>query len=317
MKTNPPLFHLPLLLVMLSHPASHAAVVNVVPGTNNSIINQVTLLIGGSDVVQNSEASGVINQGDSPVYVKSVRITDGGGVNLVHFNTEDAITANVNPQLASIGGVGVFDNGVYTRSKENGLAAYAEAFANTSLDTDLRNFTYHDLLSPGPTTPGTPDLDLLFYRALNIDDYVLVVERWGNSTFDVTALMADGTPYAGANVLRLGGPGGDDGVGYQVHDWNTGYAASTNWNTQAQVLTVVSVKKFFENTATPEAPVYGFRIVNEGEADPKLLGISADTFLNNPVNPKLVPEPSASLMALAAGVFLLGSRRRPRTDRSA
>lgn len=312
----PPFKTLPLLLLPALLPCE-AAVVNVVPGTNNAIIEQVTILMGATEVVQNIEEPGVDDISDSPVLIKSVRITDGGGVDLVHFNTEGAAVVNVNPELASIGGVGVFDNGVHTASEDDGLAAYGDAFAATSLDTDLRNYGYHDYLSPGPTTPGTPDLDLLFYRALNIDDYLLVVERWGNSTFDVTALDINGNVIAGSNTLRLGGAGGDFGVGYQVHDWNTGYAAETYWPTQAQTLTVVSVAKFFENTNVPEGPVFGLRILNEGEADTKLLGISADTFLNNPTNPNVVPEPSSSLLALAAGVFFLGVRRRPRNEPAA
>jgi hypothetical protein len=166
------------------------------------------------------------------------------------------------------------------------------------LNTDLRNFGYHDYLSPGPTTPGTADLDLLFYRALNLDDYILVSERWGNSTFTVTALMADGNPYPNANVLRLGGSGGTFGVGYEVHDWNTGYAAATNVPSQAQALTLFSIEKFFES-------------VGPAQNQP---GPSANSFLDNPVNPQVVPEPSSALMILLGSAFVLGSRKRPQRN---
>ncbi len=299
---------------------SNAAVINLLPGANNVAIQQLTLLIGGTPQVQTAEATGVTHTGDGEVLVKSVRITDGGPVDLTFFNTEAAAAVNVNSQLSTISGVGVFDNGAVTTSSGAGHQAYADAFAAASLNTDLRNFGYHDYLSPGPTTPGTPDLDLLFYRALNLDDYILVSERWGNSSFTVTALMADGNPYPDANILRLGGSGGAFGVGYEVHDWNTGYAAATNVPSQAQALTLFSIAKFFESSGPQggppvlAGPVYGLRIENVGEADVKIMGISANSFLDNPVNPQVVPEPSSALMILLGSVFFIGSRKRQRRN---
>lgn len=280
------------------------------PGSNNIAIEQLVLFINGSDVTQTTEATGVNVNSDTAVNVKSVRITDGAQVDLTFFNTAGAEARNINPELATISGIGVFDNGTYTPST-SGLAAYGNAYAAASQDTDLRNHGYHDFLTPTNPTAGTPDLDLLFFRALNLDDYVLVAERWGNSFFEVTALDADGNPYAGANVLRIGGPGPSADVGYTNHDWNTGYAAATNQPTQAQALTLFSVEKFFEGTQV-SGPVYGFRIDNDGEADVKLMGISANTFLDNPENPQLIPEPSAFLMTAIAGLALVLPRRRNR-----
>jgi hypothetical protein len=306
-----PLKPIPLILLLACVPSlSRAAVINLMSGANNVAIQQLTLLVGGSTVVQTTEATGVNHTGDNEVLVKSVRITDGAPVELTFFNTEAAAAVNVNPELSGIAGVGMFNNGVVTTSLADGHQAYADAFAAASLDTDLRNFGYHDYLSPGPTTPGTPDLDLLFYRALNLDDYILVSERWGNSSFTVTALMADGNPYPDASILRLGGSGGNPGVGYEVHDWNTGYAAATNIPSQAQALTLFSVAKFFEAQGSNGGPVYGLRIENAGEADVKIMGISDNTFLDNPVNPKVVPEPSGMLLALTSCMVLLGLRRR-------
>lgn len=286
-----------------------AAVLNVTPGVNNLPIQQVTYTIGGNDVVQSTEAVGVTQTGDSEVYLKSVRITDGAVVDLPFFNTGGAKVVNLNPQLGSTAGAGVFNNGVTTNSNA-GLANYAIALAGTSQDTDLRNYSFHDFLVPTPPVAGVSEFDLLFKNALNLSDYLLVAERWGNSFFEVTALMADGTPYASANTLRLGGPGGDFGVGYQVSDWNTGFAAAGSVPSQAQVLIIASVAKFFEGTNATPGPVYGLRVVNDGEADPKILGISNNTFSDNPENPLIVPEPSSFLMLLAAAGSLMGFRRR-------
>lgn len=304
------------LLVAGSITLCDAAVVDVLPGVNNAPITGVTFTQGASTVVQNTEESDVTRLGTAPVLLKSVRITDGGPVDLTFFNTEGAKVVNVNSDLSDIAGVGVFDNGAFTFSDE-GLTEFADAFAATTLDTDLRNFGYHDLLSTA-LGENAPVLDLLFYRALEPSDFLLVSERWGNSSFTVTALMADGTPYQFANSLRLGGAGGDEGVGYQVHDWNTGVAGDapgefSYFDGQAQMLTVVSVEKFFEGVAPENSgDVYGLRIFNSGEADVKILGASNESFDDNPENPQLVPEPSSFLMALFGSLFFLTSRTRAR-----
>ncbi|RYD37618.1 MAG: hypothetical protein EOP85_17470, partial [Verrucomicrobiaceae bacterium] len=166
-------------------------------GLNNLAITSVTYTIGGSTVAQLTEASGVTNVGDSPVYLKSVGTASGP--DLTFFNTAGAKVFNVNPELGTTGGVGVFDNGVTTPSNA-GLSAYAAAVEGTSMDTDIRNFGYHDYLSPGPTDPAVADLDLQFAKAMNLTDYLVVTERWGNSSFQLLALAADGEPYVGANI---------------------------------------------------------------------------------------------------------------------
>jgi len=295
---------------------SQAAILQITPGVNNMAIKQVVLTINGTDVTQNTEESGV-TRGDSnsPINVKSVSISDGTPVNvqLSYFNTEAAKVVNVDPNLASSIGIGVFKNGVTTNSATNNIPNYATAFAGTSTNNDLRNYAFSDYVTPARTT-STPQLDILFYRALTIADYVMVSERNGNSAFQVTALDFQGKPYGSGNTLKLGG---DGGAFYSVYDWNTGVASKDSFPTQAQVLTVFSVAKFFEQLDIDpqrESFVFGLRITNDGEADPKILGISASTFLDNPINPLVpldpCPEPSTGLLILSASMFFLGSRKR-------
>lgn len=283
-----------------------AATMDIKPGQNNLAILHVAYSINGSDVVHGTEASGVVNSGDSEVFLKAIGTVSGPTLN--YFNTAGAKVLNVNPQLAGTSGVGVFNNGA-TTSSNAGLAAYAAAVEGTSTDTDLRNFSYHDYLSPGPTDPLVADLDLHFAKALDMKDHLVVSERWGNSSFQLLALAANGQPYEGANILRLGGSGGTPGIGYEVHDWNTGFAAATNVPSQAQALTLFSVAKFFEGTNVTPGPIYGLRIFNHDEADVKILGISDNTFADNPDNPNVVPEPSALLLSIAGGLVFLGFRR--------
>ncbi|MBJ7424511.1 MAG: PEP-CTERM sorting domain-containing protein [Akkermansiaceae bacterium] len=297
-----------------------AAIIQITPGVNNMAIKQVVLTIGGTDVTQNTEETVVTRGGsNSPINVKSVNISDGSPVNvhLSYFNTEAAKVVNVDPNLANSAGIGVFNNGVTTKSATNNISSYATAFAGTSTDTDLRNYAFNDYVTPARTT-NTPQLDILFYRALTIDDYVLVSERWGNSAFQVTALDVQGKPYASGNTLKLGGNGGSF---YTAYDWNTGVASKDSFQTQAQALTVFSVAKFFEQLDIDpqrESFVWGLRIINDGEADAKILGISANSFLDNPINPLVpIPEPSSGLLILSAGMFFLGSRKRQRVSTTA
>lgn len=282
-------------------------VLNLVPGSHLTPISRVTYQIGGSIVTQTTEATGVVSAGDGPVLVTGVRTAGATPLNLTFFNTDQSLASNLNPQFASISGVGVFDNGVVTTSLAN-PAGYAAAYAGSTEDTDLRHFTYHDLLKPAPPTSGVPDLDLFFRFALMPDDFLMVGERWGNSSVLVTALAADGLPYAGANQLRVGGTGGNFGGAYQYYDWNTGYAAGTNVPSQAMALSLFSVNKFFENTNAIPGAVYGLRIDNDDEADLKWIPISANSFTDNP---EVLPEPSVWLMTAAAA--LLVAMRRCRT----
>ncbi len=310
-------FPLPLFLLSVSAGVAYSAVIDVTPGTNNLIISQVTYMINGLDLVQTVEAAGVQNVGDTPVYLKSVRITDGTPVDLNFFNTAGAKVVNINPQLATKSGIGVFDNGTVTASTSG--AAFAAALEGTATDTDLRNFSFQDLVTPALPVKSGFDYDLYFRYALDLSDYLLVSERWGNSSFLVTALDVDGNVYAGSNTLRLGGAGLATGQSYDAYDWNTGYAAATNVSSQAQAITVSSVAKFFPSGQTG-GPVYGLRVELpgittgpggiQGEADTKILGISDETFLDNPENPQVVPEPSAFLMSILSALAFLGWRKR-------
>jgi len=281
-----------------------AATIDIYAGNNNLAISRVVYDLNGGQFIQTTEATEANNNGVSPVLLRSIT---AGGTEFTFFNVAEARVVNINPVLGSTSGVGVANHGSIIASNA-GLVAYGNAVAGTSMDTDLRNYGFHDFLSPGPTPVGVADLDLLFARALNPGDSLVVSERWGNSVFQLMALGADGDPYAGANIVRLGGSG-DSSVGYQAHDWNTGFASSVNQPSQAQALTLFSVGKFFEGTALSPVPIYGFRIFNYDEADVKILGISTETFTNNPQNP-LVPEPSVLLFAFSGGLALVFARKR-------
>ncbi len=309
---------LPLSTLSLLPVLAPAAVLDVTSTVNNLKINSVLYEETSGFYNQTAETAGPTNIGNAPVYIRSVTITDGAQVTLPFFNTEGALVRNVNSALAGITGgsqtlgrtgptgIGVDKNGIRTYSTN--AAAFATALAGTTTDTDIRNYSFYDILTPA-APPGGFDYDLLFQRALLEADHMLISERWGNSTLMVTALDIAGNPIG--NTLALGGSQADNGLSYNDHDWTTGYAPQDSTNhAQAQALTVFSVKKFFEGTDVQLKQVFGVRVENDNEADTKILGIGVDTFTNNPENPLVIPEPSAFLLALISGLGFIARRKR-------
>lgn len=280
-------------------PVIGQTVVDIKPGLNNKPITRVVYEVDGNTVVQNTEATGVSVNRNQPVYLKSVTINDGGStVVLDSFNSLGATVTNINFST-STSGVGIFDNGIITTTSN--LAAYQAALVATTQDTDLLNYSFYDGVSNMPPS-GVHDYDMLFERAFNPEDRILVSERWGNTYFTLRALDANGNTITGTNLLRFGYP---TGSAYSLYDWNSGYATSTYINDQAFAFTVASASLFFTGTSVAPQPVFGFRVDNDGEADVKFFGLSDNSFANNPA----IPEPSASVL-LSGAVFALLSRRK-------
>lgn len=277
---------------------------DIVPGVNNQPISQVVYDVGGNEIVQMNEANGVENVGNTPILLKSV---NAGGKTLSYFNLGKTKVLNVNPQLALTSGVGVVNNSTVVLSNSD-YAAYVDAIAATSMDTNLRNYGFHDFLSLPITDPNAADYDLHFSKAFAEGDSFLVSERWGNSAIRLMALGSDGVPYSGANLLTLGGSI-NPAVGYDAYDWTTGFASSINVPGQAQALTLFSAQKFFDGTSNAYQPVYGLRVFNQTEADLKILGMSDDTFANNLDNLQ-VPEPSTWCAMISCVVVALLRRKR-------
>lgn len=301
---------------------SASAAIDILPGTNNTRITSVvyTQSWDGQTITQTQEATGIISQRDEPIFVEQVEVDLGGELkSLDVFNFEGAEVRNMNFVPSSRRDVGVFTNG--TRTDSSDLNAFADAVVGTTQDTNLMNYIYYDNSRDLPDS-STADFDLLFRYGLSSEDHVLVSERWGNTFFELTALGADGEVIEGANVLRFGYP---TGSAFTKYDWRTGYASASYQSSQDQAFTVASVTKFFEGTSITDPVdqiVYGFRIDNNGQADVKFLGLSDNTFTNNPENPLLtgggsgvgaqIPSPAA----VWAGLALVGGMTMRRTRRS-
>jgi len=262
-------------------------------------------------IIQTDPATGVISTNDNSVFINWIEVNVGTAEEpelliIDIYNFEGAEVRNVNFTTDTTG-VAVWQNGTVTTTSN--LDAWKDAMIGTTQDSDMMNYVYYDgTLTNMPVRP-TADFDLLFRYSFVTTDYIVVMERDGNTFFELTAIGADGNPIEGANILRFGHPTLGS---HLMYDWRTGYAAQSYFPGQDMGFTVASIAKFFEDTDVDEADqfVYGFRIANDGNADVKFFGASDDPFTNNPINPLLIPEPAtAGLLALGTLVVL---RRRSR-----
>jgi LruC domain-containing protein len=262
--------------------------VNINPHLNTgnySPISSVVYTINGNDVVQNSPAtSGNENPGSTPVFLKRINATkspsDPTQVVLDYFNFENVTIKNLNLTAATTG-VGVYYDGTSTMIHNN-VPAFLDKLSLLVTDANIRSKVWYD--NPGnlpcntlPPDCTTQDFDIQFSRGFLPEDYMLVGERWGNSTFSLRALDANGNEIG--STLTFGGGGGG---AYQKYDWNTGYSM-TYQSGQAMAFTVIPASLFNAGQT-----VFGLRIFNSvDQADVKFFGLSDNTFDDNPVNPSV------------------------------
>ncbi len=260
--------------------------INVNPhlNTNNyAPITSVKYQIGNSIVTQTQSATGA-NAGTSRVDLIEINAqvspSDNTPLQLIHFNFEGVQINNVNLTNATTG-VGVWQEGVNTLANNN-LPNFINAVKDNVSNGNVRSKIWYDNptnlpCNTLPPTCTTPDFDLQFGYAFESTDYIAVGERWGNSTFKLRALDANGNQIGNTICFGCGG-----GNAYQKYDWNTGYAA-TYQSTQAMAFSVIPMALFAANQ-----PIFGLRIFNSvDQADVKFFGLSDNTFANNPVNPNV------------------------------
>ncbi len=268
-------------------------VVDVNPNTNTgnfAKINKVQYYshTTQSTYWQNAEAVGVTDAALDRVDLVRVEATKpaslgGGPVVLDYFNFEGVEIRNINLTTATVG-VGIWSEGVKTPIFNN-LTNWRDKVKEKLMTGNIRSKIYYDpdpTLGPLPcnTQPPactTPDFDIQFGYGFESSDYMLVAERFGNSTFSLYALDAYGNQIG--DIVCFGCSGGGS---YQKYDWNSGLAAANYVNNQAMTFTVIPVSLFNTGAQT----IFGLRIFNStDQADVKFFGLSDNTFTNNPVNP--------------------------------
>ncbi len=266
-------------------------------GQNFAPITQLVLndTLNNNQVVQNAEiaGTGIAFSRNTPFNLESVTVDDGGPVELGFTTIVNTIVLQgfgIDGQTPSNGGVSVFSadgSEVVLAPNAAARAAWREAAARGLESDDLLNYILYDG-GPSPLPPGsTPDWDVVYSYALEPQNYLMVMERDGNTFFEVLPLDAAGNPIPGANLLRFGdcdgAPNGGCGGSLQVYDWNVGLAHSTYQSGQPMALSVAPITKFFEGTSVPLADqlVFGLRVDNDGGADVKFFGLSNEPIIFN------------------------------------
>ncbi len=240
--------------------AQSAGTTTISNGSGDLPISQVTLDHNGASVVQNSPAAGVVNSASTQALIETITITDGALTKVLdEFNFNGLQVRNQQWQ-ASQAGVHTSQNGVHTEPDVPGFWRRVEESMGSA---DLRD--YLDV-GPTPNLGALPyDFDIYFNYAVDNSDYLVVVERNGNSVFELEAVDFNGNVIPGSTKLRF----------QPNYRWNTGFAPSDNTG-QPMHLSVVDISQFGVNTNT--TPIYGFRLNNDGEADLKLIAASDEVF---------------------------------------
>lgn len=265
------------LLVVISFSSLIAQITDIKLGTNNLPITEVSFDYNGSTIVQTSGETSTNTATTLPVSLNYFKVDNGSSVTLLYPNDFGNIIRN-NNFSTSVTGVGIYDKGAFINA--NNATTFEPALEEAVNSTDLMQFLYYDNTS---NLPGGDDFDIYFAKGITESDYIVVGERNGNTYFTVTPLDANGNQIAGSEKVRFGKVGGpNSGNGTSKYDWDIGFAP-TNQAGQSMVYTAISASLF----NLGGAPIFGFRVDNNGEADVKFFGLSNNSFSDNPNNPEI------------------------------
>ena len=258
--------------------------VDVTNKNNDVSISQVVLHSKGKDIVQ--DESYYFNELDDPGYdggrdnevvdrsndrieLKSITIVQDGktivadnvnvlSVSVSNFNIPSGASDD-DIQVKQSGSV-VADLGDFYGGKLN---KFKNALQNTLSSTNLRDYIDYSSRSKSSLSGSDFDYDVSFSPVTN-NDFLVVMERYGNSTFDLRPLDANGDPISGGNRLV-----------FREYSWNTGHAPSDTGG-QSFFFSVIDIEKFGVDTDINS--ISGFRVNNDGGADFKFFTISSESF---------------------------------------
>lgn len=200
--------------------------------TISQIVMSVTTTSGTSIVTQNAPDAGVTAA--SSAVLQSVTTASG---TLFGFSPlTPTITSETFP--ATAGNIEVFTPGAAVNVAD---ATFFDELANMHSTGDLMQYLRVD------STTVEPIWTIEYGASFSSSDYLVIEERNGNTTFEVSALDASGSVIAGSDTLAF------NNTSYQ---WDTGLVNELDpFDTQTQVASVVSFNLF--GTA---APIHGFTI---------------------------------------------------------
>ncbi|MEM0895594.1 MAG: hypothetical protein AAGJ79_01820 [Verrucomicrobiota bacterium] len=241
-------------------------------GEGDLEIREVGLSRGSGDIVQTASVDGVTESTNDPINLEYIKVVeeDGQVVTLDEFNMSGVQIKNLEIEFWMLG-VGAYENGNWTFPWESN---FEDAVRNVLATHDIMDYMDYGFLFPDELTDH--DFDLEFEYPLYNGDYVIVMERFGNTFFDLVPLGEDGEPIPDAKRLGFDAP----------YRWYTGYAPGAH-SGQPIAFTVAKVDRFGINTA--ETPIRGFRVDNNGAADVKFFTMSSEPFETRDPEPE--PEP--------------------------
>lgn len=229
------------------------------PGFDGNRDNEV--VDSSNDKIELSSIS--IQQGDRTIVADNVNVLEVGVSNFNYpdgVNSSDVTVKRDGRVVADLGDLDVFTG---TGNGQNGENKLGVEIAKTLSSTNLRDYVDYAGGSSGRLEQSDHDFDVSFAPLTN-KDFLVVMERFGNSTFDLRALDANGEVISGSDRLT-----------FRAYSWNTGHAPSDQGG-QAMFFSVIDIDKF--NVDTNLNSISGFRVNNDGGADFKFFTISDDSF---------------------------------------
>lgn len=265
-------------------------------GVNDVQIKQVVLKSNGQRIEQNesydfdnldnpgfdgARSNEVVDRSNDRIELQSITIEHEGetivadNVNVLSVTVQNlniSSTANDSDVTVKRDGQVVADLGDRFQGNSNGNSnansgghnnsTFAKEVEATLQSTNLRD--YIDYSGGSKSSLDTDhDFDVMFSPLTN-RDFLVVMERYGNSSFDLRPLDATGRPIPGGNRLT-----------FRSYSWNTGHAPSDE-SGQAMFFSVIEIEKFGVNTDLNS--IAGFRLNNDGGADFKFFTISDEGF---------------------------------------
>lgn len=265
------------VLAIVFQPLTILGQYDVVLGTDNVPIQKVGVTRNGVYSIQTLGNQSTIATTDK-VMLDSIVINDGGTLKTLSYTNFDGAHIVNNNFTTEVEGVGVYNQGLETPASD--ILNWNIEMAGVVSNRNLLQYLYYD---HAKKLPKDFDFDIRWSRGISNDDYFVVSERNGNTYFTVTPLGIDGNPIPGARSLRFGKKKGAESInGNDKYDWNIRYASEGRSADQPQYMTVIRMTLF----NTPLV-VYGLRIDNKGDADVKFYAFSDNSFIDNPINPKV------------------------------
>ncbi len=259
-----------MIVLPLTSPAVEAVLIEP---SNDADIAEVNLVVDGVAVTQTDADNGQTTTASNSVQLTSIELTDG---TVLDDFTGGSIEKNADSPVV-VRPDGTTSVGVYSQPSagtelivDYNDAGFEAAGAPVIGGRELT--TYFDYGYAGAAnTGGSGNIDdgdfsdwefrVILDNCLTPQDYVLVMERNGNTAFNLIPTNAAGD-VIGTDVLEFRGT--DQGAGYA---WNTGYSP-LRFPSQELWFSVAPASLFGASEN-----VCGFRVDNDGQADVKFFGL--------------------------------------------